>query len=446
MRISLFWKVFGWFWFSMIAVMLALLLTLFAVLSPLDFLPERAHLENRLAAQAERIGRAPRLPRHGRFGRSLFLLDGQGRAVFPAGPLPDEIRDFHRLHGRSGAPVAGTAGDWLLLGPQPVTRNGQELRLYTMRPLPRSPLDRLGELLLDHPLAVLAAVLVSALACLLLAGTLVRPLREIRAGFGGLEAGELQRRITGKVVHRSDEFGELARDFNAMADSLERNVGLQQRLLRHVSHELRTPLTRLGLVSGIIHQKLPEQLAEEHERMEREIRRMDTLLAQALDWSRLDAGMQVEAGEETDLVPMLQEITTEGRIEAAQSGIDVQLETPEHCRVEVRPALLRCAIENLLRNGLRHAPPGSAVRLVLRREAAGIRLDVTDRGPGVPAAELARLHEPFYRAERDRGDGAGSGMGLAITDSIVQLHGGTLRFENLQPGFRAGISLPCARQ
>jgi len=106
--------------------------------------------------------------------------------------------------------------------------------------------------------------------------------------------------------------------------------------------------------------------------------------------------------------------------------------------------LLRSAIENVLRNAVRYSPQGAPVEVAVERNAAGLTIAIRDRGPGVPAAELERIFEPFYRVaeSRDR-DSGGEGIGLAITSQVMKAHGGTARAENRAGGgFEVRLNLP----
>ncbi len=270
-------------------------------------------------------------------------------------------------------------------------------------------------------------LLVGALACIVLARYLVRPLRALRAAGQAITAGDLSARVGTQMTERKDEFGALAKDFNRMAERVEQLVGNQQRLLRDVSHELRSPLARLRLAVGLQRQRAVDVDQSNIDRIEREVEKLDRLIGQIMDLSRLDSG-QAPAGELVDLQQILKKIVADASFEGSACGIEVQLCDVGALCLRGDPALLSSALENLVRNALQHAR--SAVEVAYTEQDGVVaRVTIRDDGPGVSPDFLTRMFEPF-----ESGPGGASGIGLAIAARAVRLHGGRIWANNESGG------------
>ena len=174
----------------------------------------------------------------------------------------------------------------------------------------------------------------------------------------------------------------------------------------------------------------------EHDRIEREIRRLNELIEQLLTLARLHA-RPAEQQELVDLKDLLSDVVRDSQFEAEAAGRMVTLVRSYDAMVHGSRSLLRSAFENVVRNALRHTPPGTSVDIVMEPSSGGERgaVIVRDRGPGAPPVALNRLFDPFYRVEdaRDRESG-GVGLGLAITRQAMLAHGGTATASNHPEG------------
>jgi len=133
----------------------------------------------------------------------------------------------------------------------------------------------------------------------------------------------------------------------------------------------------------------------------------------------------------------------DGLVEATARGSAVKFEQPGPMIVSGDPELLRRASENVIRNAIRFAPPGTSVEVKLARDSGRVHLSVRDYGPGVPEDALNRIFDPFFRVEQDRNRSSGGvGLGLAIARRAVELHGGKLRASNAHPGLLVEMELP----
>jgi two-component system sensor histidine kinase CpxA len=294
------------------------------------------------------------------------------------------------------------------------------------------------------------ALAVSAIASWWLAQHLSAPIRRIQEGARelaaerlGLRAGGL--RVSAGLEDRKDELAVLARDFDAMADQLRANRDAITQLLRDISHELRSPLARMRVALGLARHPGGDP-QRQLSRLEREIERLDGLISQILRLARLHGADAPFGRENFDLDEAIEQVVRDANYEGAVKGCQVLLSGAVLAPVHGNRELLASAIENVLRNAVRYSPPGGAVDVNVARTPNGLSIVIRDHGPGVPAAELERIFEPFHRVaeSRDR-DSGGEGIGLAITAQVMKAHGGSARAENrADGGLEVSLNLPGA--
>ncbi|MDP9862582.1 MULTISPECIES: DUF4153 domain-containing protein [Streptosporangium] len=284
---------------------------------------------------------------------------------------------------------------------------------------------------------VAVAVVLALIMVQLLARGMTRPLREMAAAAQTIAKGRYGLRVS---ATSRDEVGELARAFNAMAADLGEVDRQRRELVANVSHELRTPITALravleNVVDGV---SAPDQATLETALAQTE--RLGRLVAQLLDLSRLESGARLIEPEDVELAPLCGQALREAVL--AGGGVTARCEVPEGLSVRADSDLLAQVLANLLDNAVRHSPDGGAVVLSAAAEGTGVRLRVTDQGPGIPAEDRARAFERFSRLDAGRAaDGGGAGLGLAIAREIVELHGGSIRVED-GAGCRVAVDLP----
>jgi two-component system sensor histidine kinase CpxA len=295
-----------------------------------------------------------------------------------------------------------------------------------------------------------AAIAVSGVACLVVARYITRPIAALSTAARALASGNLGARAV-FPRHAGDasknEIETLVQDFNQMAERLERLVESQKRLVRDVSHELRSPLTRLSVALDVLQQP-NEDMEEQIENISRDINRLNSLIERLLTLSRLEAVNGLEAPEWFDLADLVTEVATDAKREALALGCEVQCEITTDVPVRGDYELMRSAVENIVRNALRHAPADSAVAVKLSQDYNGCaRITISDMGPGIPESELKNVFRPFYRVDQVRTPGNGGfGVGLAIAQRAVQLHDGSIVAMNRSPhGLSVEIQLPVSR-
>jgi len=219
-----------------------------------------------------------------------------------------------------------------------------------------------------------------------------------------------------------------------MADQLRANRAAITRLLRDISHELRSPLARMRVAVGLARQPAADAVRQ-MERLEREIERLDSLISQVLKLARLHGSDAHFEREEFDLDEIVEQVVRDANYEGAVKGCSVRLSGAAHAKINGNRELLGSAIENVLRNAVRYSPGDTPVDVSIERRTDALWIVIRDRGPGVPAGDLERIFEPFYRVaeSRDR-DSGGEGIGLAITSEVMKAHGGSATANNLEGG------------
>ena len=295
-----------------------------------------------------------------------------------------------------------------------------------------------------HDLALLGLLLGFALVLSLafgaaLAGSLTADLRRLADGARRMAAGDLAARV---AVAGDDEVGELARAFNAMAAAVQAAFGRQRRaeqarrdLIAAVSHDLRTPLTALramaeALQDGVVAD--PATTRRYLRTMLGEIGRLDALIADLFELSRLDAG-ELRLDRRPVAIAALIEATILGQqAQAERQGVRLEHEDDDSpTPVAVDPARVQRVLANLVQNALQHTPAGGRVTVRARSDGAMVEVEVADTGAGIAAHALPHVFERFYRADPARGrEHGGAGLGLAIARGLVEAHGGRIWAES----------------
>jgi len=286
----------------------------------------------------------------------------------------------------------------------------------------------------EHLFVMAAAVFF----CYWLALYLTRPVRRLQKAVERFGHGDFSAR---SGATRKDELGDLARAFDRMAGRIETLLAAERRLLLDISHELRSPLARLAVAIELA--RSGEDLDPSLNRIQKEADRLNALVGQLLQVTRAEGDPGSLHHDFLRLDELVQSLVDDAAIEA----------TAHSCRVEYHPKgpvtvagdaeLLRRAVENVLRNAIRHAPPQTAVEVDLTNGNGQAQIRIKDEGPGVPEEALPRLFDPFYRVETDRNRTSGGiGLGLSIARRAIELHKGTIAALNRHPGLEVHLTLP----
>lgn len=261
--------------------------------------------------------------------------------------------------------------------------------------------------------------------------------------------GELDARVGAPVSGSASELSQMGRDFDDMAARIQSLLERQRGVLQDVSHELRSPLTRLGLALELARSEAGTVAEPALDRAEREIARLDRIIGEVLELSRMEVQLPGMARQRLDFNALVAERAEQSRAPADSGGgstgsrIELHLSQPAATAL-ANPALLARAIDNLLSNALKFSPPGTTVSVTTDTDDGKAWVDVADRGPGVPEDELGALFRPFYRGSNGaRADG--SGLGLAIVARIAHAHRGAASAHNCEGGgLCARLEIPLA--
>ncbi len=417
---SLLWRTF----LLLAVLMLISVVAWFAIFRAYEREPRARQLAQTLVSVAN-LTRAALISAHPDSRRELLreLSDREGIHIYPAEsgdrvePLPD--RPF--LH-RVEELVREQLGPRTRLT---LEREGERALFVSFRiddsddgefwlTLPRERIERV------FPLGWLgwgvAAMLLSLLGAWLIVFRITRPLKALQQAAREVGAGATPARLD---EGGPTELATVAHAFNQMSADLARIDQDRALILAGISHDLRTPLTRLRM--GI------EMAGDEllREGMSADVEEMDKTIGQFLDFARSEGG---EAPQEVDVAALLAEIA--GQYRRRGFAVDLAMaatpSTDAARAFPVRPQALRRAINNLIDNALRHAGSDRPVELDISAGAGDFAIEVRDRGPGIPPAEVERIKRPFARLEAARSNAAGAGLGLAIVERVARGHGGRL--------------------
>ncbi len=371
-------------------------------------------------------------------GFEAFRVDGEGASV------PPGARRAGLAALRSGHTRLTETSDGFFIGYAVGIANGRPIALVIHPTALDADAARGWPRFLPIDLGVRALVMLvlGGLGCFLLARSITAPVTRLRQATQRLSEGDLGVRVAAGLGRRQDELADLGRDFDRMAERLEALVGAERRLLSDISHELRSPLARMNVALALLRQRATPDEQGMIARLETESARLNQLIGDVLTLSRAEAGEPVPERERVDLGDLATAVADDARFEAGGRVRDVTLERHGDTTVMGTPGLLRSAIENVVRNALRHTRDGTTVEIQVAGpcgETGGaptpggvaakeVRLDVRDHGPGVPPAEADRIFEPFYRVKNAAApQPAGTGLGLAIARRVMTSHGGDIR-------------------
>lgn len=278
----------------------------------------------------------------------------------------------------------------------------------------------------------------TGMLCWLAAVGVVSPIRRIARTISIFGQGDLSVRVESK---REDEIGQLGRSFNQMAERLEHLIMSERRLLGDISHELRSPLARLKFAVKLARTSSDSKAALD--RVERDVDRITALVADIVDITFIEGDPALQGAETLSLSDVVAEVVRDCAVEAEIRDSTVEVKGRCACNVLGNRELLRRAIENVVRNGIRYSPTGEPVQIMVHETDRNSVVEVRDFGRGVPEATLSLIFDPFFRVEEARNtNGGGSGIGLAIAKRAVLLHHGSISAENARPGLLVKISIP----
>jgi two-component system, OmpR family, sensor kinase len=296
----------------------------------------------------------------------------------------------------------------------------------------RIPRHMREKILLGSQLA-LSLLLVGAIGWWV-ARSVSRPVEAMRAATRKMAAGEFTTRVDKQWSNAHDELGQLASDFNGMAERIEVLVAHDRGVLQDLSHELRSPLARLHLILDLAqHSATPDEAAAHFKHAEREIARMDRMTAEMLALSRLEGGLPGMERDSFDIAELVKERLDAAHVEAEARGIDLQVHSTGPVFVWGSGILLERALDNIIANAIKFSPDRGSVDVDVEQHQQSAIVRIRDHGPGVPPEELGLLFRPFFRGT-NAVHANGHGLGLAIVHRVVHVHGGDVVAQNAEGG------------
>ncbi|HET9707984.1 MAG TPA: ATP-binding protein [Gemmatimonadales bacterium] len=307
------------------------------------------------------------------------------------------------------------------------------------------PVQRLQRLML---LSLVGIVVLGTAATVVGAGRLaasaVRPVREIAEQASHIAAGTLDQRLAAQAT--AEEYRGLVGVLNGMLDRLSSAFTIQRRFTTDVSHELRTPLTALrGEIEVTLrNERSPLEYQRVLNSALEEIERMTTMTEELLLINRAESRQLTLRREPTDLLAVAQQALDAFRHRIAEKELRTECVGGNGgTHVDVDAGLIRRLLDELVDNAITYTDFGGAVSVKLEQAPGVERVVVEDSGPGIAAADLPHLFDPYYRADQARTSGAGTGLGLTAALAIARLHGGAIRAMNRATGgARFEVDLP----
>lgn len=286
-------------------------------------------------------------------------------------------------------------------------------------------------------LAAIALALAGGLICWLpFIRSMTGDIRKMMAATSRIAGGDLKAR-TG--VDRGDELGSLGISINRMTTQLEGYVRGQRRFLRDTAHELRSPLSRMQAALGVLERKATPDMQGSIQDLAEEIDLLSTLTGDLLALARNENRPGAAQLEPVDI------LETANRVVATENptgAAEVRVNVPAELRARAHPDSLFRGISNIVRNAIRYAGEAGPVTLAANSQNGYVLITISDSGPGIPEEALEKVFTPFFRLDpsRDRKTG-GTGLGMAIARSCVELCQGSILCRNLSPGLEVTITL-----
>lgn len=453
---NLFWKIFLWFWLATL-ITLATIIFLYSMTSKDTRLVPIVAEESELLRQTAITVQLRHVIEEYQNGLLLqpsgvkkeldntFIINNQGYEI-SGKDVPEVIYQLSAYYKQRNRAATVTINNYSFSGPEIVFSRGQYYLLF----IKQKSQQHFSTLITQfyHSISIwqlLAALGISFLVCFALAWYLTRPIQQLQRATKAIAKGDLQARAKDFIGKRSDEFHDLAEDFDLMADRINRIIMSQKRLLSDVSHELRSPLTRMQIAASLAQKHTTSECANHINRIEVEVERLDELIGELLQVAALERGHQHNNPDTFVVNDLLDVIISDAQFEATANNKEVVLsEDNPTINFTGFYNLLARAVENIIRNAIRHTPDNTKITVQIKNAGRQFLIIITDQGQGIEEAHLEKIFEPFYRPTeaRERSSG-GTGLGLTIAKRGVEVNGGRIAAENApNGGLQVTITLP----
>ncbi len=375
----------------------------------------------------------------------------------PTSQSADDYQEAVRaLGGESGAQVRqGADGGLVLTVAVPVQRYRQVLGALMLSRSGVEITQAVREVRFNILKVFTIALAITVLLSIYLAGTIARPIRRLADAAERVRRGHGRHATIPDFTRRGDEVGDLSGALRDMTEALWQRMDAIERFAADVAHELKNPLSSMrSAVETVVRLDDAEQQKKLIQIILDDVQRLDRLISDISDASRLDAELSRAEGGRVDLGEMVGTIVDVYRATAAPGGPVFEFDRAKNQQLAVQGIERRLVqvFRNLIANAISFSPPGGLIRVRVWREGKSVRATVSDQGPGIPEGKLEAIFDRFYseRPAREK-FGTHSGLGLSISRQVVQAHGGAIWAENRNDsegrvlGARFVVELP-ARQ
>ena len=280
-------------------------------------------------------------------------------------------------------------------------------------------------------LSALFALLLSFLVIYALTYNLIKPLRMMSEATKSFAKGDFSYRVK---VTSDDELGELAKAFNSMALALSTLESSRRSFVANVSHELKTPMTTIGgFIDGILDGTIPKDKQDHYLRIvSDEVKRLTRLIFAMLNMSKIEAGELELKPQQFDVSELIFHVLVSFEQAIEKKNIEIRgLDSLQSIVIEADPDMIHQVIYNLIDNAVKFTNVGGYISVSVISDEKKVLVNIRNSGPGIPSEELSKIFERFYKVDRSRSiDVKGTGLGLYIVKSIIELHGGQISVQS----------------
>ncbi len=446
-RLTLFWKILVWFWLSIIVIVTLNLFFSFVYNNKahIENLPERAKKDLILTAK-----KASHAFNHYKSKRRLsiqlkqyYFLNENGKPFFRRKPPPLLVKLHENVLTTNQSQMIRKGPEYFWGGIQ-VNYRKEKLWLYAGHKPPGFSRHLVGNFFRDFTKNLFITIfLVSFPLSFLLSWLITKPIQKLQQATNHLKQDLSNRKALSKLLIRRDEFGDLAKDFDQLAQHLANKIDAQKQLISDVSHELRSPLTRLKIAIGMIDNQSSNS-PKMAEKLRQEANRMNEMLERLLSLSKLENTQDNQTQESINLSQLFNLIIDECEFEAEQKQIAINANISPEMMIKGNQESLYSGIENILRNAIKYTPENGKIECNLNSNQTLVELSIRDNGAGVEPSMIEDIFKPFFRPQDDRSrQSGGVGLGLSIAERAIKLNRGNIKAENVEPhGLKVTITLP----
>lgn len=450
LKTNFFWKTLFWFWLSFALMFIVNLLILQKTDESVRYKGTSKELIKQLAYTKERMQayitkeENRQLTEHPKV-EHIFLLDEHG-IDWLGKPVPDSILTLDKRVIKRKRVISHIAKDKIIYGGEKIVDQGKTYRIYVRRIFSFLSQNYITSFFQEFAYSILISVfLISFPVSFFLAWFVVSPIKRLREASKDISKDIKNNKSLETMLKGKGDFAELAKDFEAMRNNIEQQFSARTRLISDVSHELRSPLTRMQIAIAIADNKLNDVGNNaELERIKLEANKMNWMLTELLDYSKIDNLQGQILNESIEINQLLTNVVDDARFEAEQVGVSIEVNLQGAHKIKGNQLSLLSCFENIIRNAIRYAKSTVIVSCCLSKTQDKVSISIFDNGTGVPEADIKQIFDAFYRPDIDRSRNSGGvGLGLSIAKKAVDAHFGSIKAENIQPeGFIVTIELP----